>query len=306
LTELIHSKLKGKFSWKYIGECTWYLGMRVTQTYKDIILDQSAYLNETIEKFAHLNIKPCGTPADPTGVMKPTNSTDEKDATFPYLKIVGSLIWLLKTRPDIAFAVSQVARHMSDNCKRHHKAVIRILGYLKKFPQWGIGFIVTNNPSAPWIIEVVVDSSFGDQPGSASSYGYFTLMDGRPVAWRCKKNPNVCTSSCEAEYNGYCEGSKECAFMKQLMEELQFKFNLIMLKGDSMSAKSLAKSWSVSQRTKHIDMRCHYVRHNVLDRKIHGIEYVNTKENVTDMFTKALSNQPLYLFREKTMMRCPA
>jgi hypothetical protein len=165
--------------------------------------------------------------------------------------------------------------------------------------------MVTNDPETPWVVEIVVDSSFCDQPGSASSYGYFTLMDGRPVAWRCKKNPSVCTSTCEAEYNGYCEGSKECTFMKQLLEECKFKFQQITLRGDSVSAKALAKSWSVSQRTKHIEMRCHYVRHNHIDKKTHGIEFVGTKENISDMFTKALSNQPLYLFREKTMMKCP-
>jgi hypothetical protein len=272
LTELIHRKLKEKFRWKNLRECTWYLGMRVSQTYKDIILDQSAYLRELLDKFSHLNIKSSGTPAEPSGVMKPTGPDDIRDERFPYRIAVGSLVWLMKTRPDVAFAVSQVARHMSDHCARHHKAAIRILGYLKKFPFWGMGFVVANTPDTPWLVKVVVDSSFCNQPGSTSSYGYFTLMDGRPIAWRCKKNPSVCTSMCEAEYNGYCEGSKKCTFMKQFLEELRFTFQLIQLRGDSKSAKSLANSGSVSQRTKHIDLRCHYVQHNVIDKKVHGIE----------------------------------
>jgi hypothetical protein len=221
--------------------------------------------------------------------------------------VVGSLIWLCKTRPDISFSVSQCARYMSCHTERHDRAVKRILGYLWKNPSWGIGFDVNQDPdSGPIDVEVHCDASWADViPERQSSYGYNTFINLNVIAWRCKRTPDVCCSSAESEYNSYAEGSKECCFMRSFLEELGIEIrSQIYLRGDSKSADALASQWSISQRTKHMDVRLHFVRHATMTTKKHLLLRIPTTENSSDMHTKALSNVPFRKCRGQTMRPC--
>ena len=164
---------------------------------------------------------------------------------------------------------------------------------------------MTNTPNEPFKIKIIVDSSWADQPDRASSYGFNTYVDTGLIAFRCRKNPSIAGSAGEAEYCAYCQGSRECCFMHQLMTELGFKFDQVMLLGDSNNARSLATAWSVSQRTKHIDINLHQIRHNHLIRRLHGIGRIPTDENDADMHTKPLANVKFSKFRDATMRRCP-
>jgi hypothetical protein len=303
LRSRIHKALVDKFRWKHLGICTWYLGMRVTQTYQDILLDQTAYLKVVLEKYERLITKTYDTPAIPGCSKIMITDEDEFDDQFQFLQIVGCLIWLLKTRTDIAFAVSMVARGMSKHCKRHHKAACRIMGYLKKHPHWGVGFRVTNSPNTPWRVNTYVDSSYGDRPDFSSSYGYVTHTAEGPIASRCKGIPGIVTSICEGEYYAAFEGSKELCFMHMFLSEMKFKFSLFLYT-DNEAAKRIAESWSTSQRTKHFDIRCHYIRYNNLIRKLHEIKGIPGPQNPSDTFTKSQNIQALFFCRDFNMMRC--
>ena len=131
--------------------------MRVQQSYKLISIDQTAYLKEILEKFRKYKLKKYNTPAIPNEPLEPP-AEGEKVSDFPYQSVVGCLIWLLKTRPDIAFAVSQCARFMSNHTAKHDRAALRILGYLLKNPSWAIGFKVNKTPGGPVKVEVFADS----------------------------------------------------------------------------------------------------------------------------------------------------
>jgi hypothetical protein len=303
LRNRIHKALIERFRWKFIGTCTWYLGMRVTQTYHDIKLDQTAFLTTMLERFGHLVKKTHDTPAIPHSRGIVIQDDDIFDEEFPFLSLVGCLIWLLKTRTDIAFATSLIARGVSKHCVRHHRAALRILGYLKKRPNWGIGFKVSQTPEIPWKIHIYADASYADKPDLSSSYGYTTLADGGPISQRCKSLPGICTSICEGEYHAIFEGSKEATFMKMFLDEMKFKYEIILFT-DNEAARRIAQSWSVSQRTKHFDIRCHYVRYNHILRQIHGLEGVPGKRNPADCFTKAQNIEDLTFCRGFLMMEC--
>jgi hypothetical protein len=279
--------------------------MRVTQNYKGIYIDQTAYLKEMIVRFEGLNIKKFDTPASSGEFLFSTTDEDQFDASFPYQSLVGSLIWLLKTRPDIAFAVSQCARYMTGHTKRHDRAAMRILGYLAKHPDWGIGFDMNPNPGGDIKVEIHADSSWADcKPTRFSSYGYNTYMCGGLIAWRCKKTGDVCMSSTEAEYNAYAEGSKECCFMKSFLDEIEVSIeDVIWLRGDSQSADRLATAWSVSQRSKHMDCRTHFVRHSIMTAGKHGLKRIGTKDNTADMHTKPLERQIFNINRGRSCKR---
>jgi hypothetical protein len=306
LRKEIHDAMIKKFRWKDLGPTTWYLGMRVVQTYREITIDQTAYLQEMLLKFGQLQMKKHDTPMIP-GEFLEAPREGEDTTNFPYQSVVGSLIWLCKTRPDISFPVSQCARYMSNHVERHDRAATRILGYLWKNPNWAIGFDVNQNPDGgPVTVEIETDSSWADvRPIRFSSYGYNTYVNGWLVAWRCRRTPDVCTSSAEAEYNAYAEGSKECCFMKSFMDEINVIIReAIKLRGDSKSADALASQWSVSQRTKHMEVRLHFVRHSIMGSKKHILERIGTLDNSADMHTKALSNAPFRKCRGRTMRIC--
>jgi hypothetical protein len=306
LRKKIHDAMIKKFRWKDLGPTTWYLGMRVTQTYKVITIDQTAYLKELLNKWEPTNVKSHDTPAIPGEYLGPATEGEET-TDFTYQSLVGSLIWLLKTRPDIAFAVAQCARHMAKHTARHDKAALRILGYLKRNPCWCIGFDVNQNPqNEPVKVEIFADSSWADAlPYRHSSYGYCTFICASLISWRCKRTPDICCSSTEAEYNAYAEGSKECCFMQSFFQELGIPIEgQILLRGDSKSADGLAKQWSVSQRTKHLEVRLHFIRHAIMESKRHGLLRVGTDDNVADPNTKPLSNIPFRKFRAIMMRMC--
>jgi hypothetical protein len=287
LRKFVHSKMIDKFKWKDLGECTWYLGCRVTQTHKEITIDQTAYLNEILEKFRNLRITNANVPADPkVKLIKGCKSTD-----FPYPEVVGSLIWLVKTRPDIAYAVSACSRHLSCHDESHDKAVLKILGYLQKNPNRGVGYSVNPNPNinAPIDVSMFADSSWADDvPTRKSSYGYFNLLNNGPLSWRSKLSPTVVTGTLSAEYFSNSEATREAMFLIELYIELGICPVLpIPVYTDNKSAQDYSKVQKVTQLSKHMQVKWHVTREQTENGNIEII-WVPTEKNWADIFTKAL------------------
>jgi hypothetical protein len=307
LREQVHKALVDKFKWKDEGICHWYLGMRIRQNYEEISLDQTAFLANMLERFdldGHIPGK--DTPMKRLQVLEPPKQGDLKPK-FPYQAIVGSLIWMTKTRPEIGFSVSQCAKHMSNYNEQHVKAAQYILGYLKKNPNFGLQFKMKNhNSDTPVNIATWVDSSWCDnKEDRSSSYGYVTTIEGEPIAYRFRINPAVCTSAAEAEYNAYCEGPKDARFTQQLFDELKILRNPIDLLGDSMTAEQLAQQWKTNQRTKHMDIRLHFIRH-AIETKVHNKPiHVKSADNTADIFTKALGYNEFTRLRNRLVKPVP-
>jgi hypothetical protein len=158
-------------------------------------LDQTAYLKNVIERFKRFHIRKADTPM--VKVLSDNLASAKCESTnFPHQRLMGSLIWMLKMRPDIVFEVLQCARHMSNHSEEHDAAAMRILGYLVKNPDCDIGWKISDDCAKTIEVKFVVNSSWADVlPTSESFYGYFTLVNGGPVAWRCKRTPAVCMSS---------------------------------------------------------------------------------------------------------------
>ena len=144
LRKYVHKKLKAKFGWKYDGEMQWFLGCHVIQDKFQTTVSQIDFLNALIEKFKGYTIPLSNTPM--TSVLLPPEE-GQTPTDFPYDSLVGSLLWLMHTQPEISFAVAQCAKFSSTHTERHDKAALKILGYLKKFPKYGIFFRKPKNPS---------------------------------------------------------------------------------------------------------------------------------------------------------------
>jgi hypothetical protein len=306
LREEIHKALLKKYKWKKIGLCDWHLGMRVRQTPNEITIDQADYLSTTLKRFGHLKLLLKDTPMKESSVLLPCEPEDEI-TDFPYQCIVGCLIWLCKTRYDICFAVSQVARFMRGFGAAHVDAVLWILGYLTKNPNYGLGFQINKGNIKQMLISLASDSSWADVlPQRQSSYGYFALFNGNCFCGVSKKTPMIAIHNCEAEYYAFCELCREAKFIFNFLTECRFDF-VVPFRGliDNQAAKRIVESWKVSQRTKHIDVACQYSREIVIDEKVVKPEYVPTGENFSDILTKALAKVKISKFRGMVLVNVP-
>ena len=236
-----------------------------------------------------LGCKPAGTPMEPTrrsGTEEESSPTD-KDR---YQRLVGKLIYLTHTRPDIGFAVSVASRHMTNPTENHMKAVNRILQYLKGTPGRGLHF--AKNPNRG--IEVYTDADWaGSVTDRKSTTGYCSYVWGNLVTWRSKKQSVVARSSAEAEFRALAHGICEGIWLQRMLEELKiFTSYTMKILCDNKAAISIAKNPVHHDRTKHVEIDRHFIKEK-LDNGIASLEYTPSCQQTADILTKALS-KPTY------------
>ena len=224
LREEIHTKLYDCFKWKNDGKCSWFLGCTVKQNANEITVDQCAYLETVLKSFEKYDVKLSNVPANTKLLSALTE--DEPITDFPYSSLVGSLNWLTKTRPEISFAVLQCSHYLHNHAQCHDEAALKVFGYLKKNPNLGLCFPKSHFNKEELFVDAYADSSNADcLDDRKSSYGYTLRANGRPLSWRSKKSPQVCLSSCEAEYHAMSECAWEIKFARNLLKDLELPSN---------------------------------------------------------------------------------
>ena len=224
LREEIHTKLYDRFKWKNDGKCSWFLGCAVKPNANEITVDQCAYLETVLKSFEKYDVKLSNVPANTKLLSALTE--DEPITDFPYSSLVGSLNWLMKTRPEISFAVSQCSRYLHNHVQCHDEAALKVLGYLKKNPNLGLYFPKSHFNKEELFVDAYADLSNVDcLDDRKSSYGYTLRANGRPLSWHSKKSPQVCLSSCKAEYYAMSECAQEIKFARNLLKDLELPSN---------------------------------------------------------------------------------
>ncbi|XP_074300939.1 secreted RxLR effector protein 161-like [Silene latifolia] len=203
-----------------------------------------------------------------------------------YRKLVGKLNFLVHTRPDIAFAVQLLSQFMAFPRDNHMTAAIHVLKYLAKDVSQGI---LLNNKSS-FQLEGFCDADWAACPQTRRSVsGYIVFLGGSLISWKSKKQQTVSLSSAEAEYRSLRRLTAELAWLSRLLKELEVpNIQAIPVKCDSQAAIHIAKNPVFHERTKHIDLDCHFVREKLLEGLI-SLSYVPTKQQPADFFTKSLS-----------------
>jgi hypothetical protein len=296
LRKRIHESLKTKYKWKHIGVCDWHLGMRITQNMEKITIDQTAYLNTILDRFEKFPIHKTDSPMKDI-LEPPVDGIPVTD--FPYQSIVGCLIWMTKTRYDISYSVSKVAQYMSNHTEVQDRAVLQILGYLRKHPNWGVGFTCnTGSCEDPIDLRFASDSSWADcLPNRESSYGVMSFFNGDCFQCKSSKTPGVCHDVHQAEYHAIFKAGGQFKFLSQLFDEMGLKIRRpVPLQTDSNAAIATLGSNRVTQRSKHMDMRCHATRELLEEERIYA-EKVASADNRSDVCTKP------YAPHEMTAMR---
>jgi hypothetical protein len=225
-------------------------------------------------------------------------SVDEGDLvedTTMYRRIVGSLIYMTITRLDLNYAVGVVNQFMQIPRKPHLDAVRRILKYIKHTLQCGIFYEAESQLQVHGYTNVDWVGNVSDR---RSTSGFMFSFGSGAVSWSSKKQPTVALSSTEAKYKGATITTCEVVWLHKLLLDLgQLVDVLVVIYCDNISSILLANNPVYHARTKHIEMHYHFIRKKVLAKEIDLI-HVSTKNQVADIFTKALGIDKLKKFRQ--------
>ena len=262
----------------------YFLGVEVTRSKKGIFLSQRKYVLDLLSEIGKLGAKPFST------LMAPNSQLTKDGELFEdperYRRLVGKLNYLTVTRPDIAYSVSVVSQYMSSPTVDHWKTVEQILGYLKGAP--GRGILYSNHGHNK--IECFSEADWaGCKEDRRSTSGYCVFVGGNLVSWKSKKQNVVSRSSAESEYRAMAQSVCEVMWIHQLLSELGLEVSMpAKLWCDNQAAIHIASNPVFHERTKHIEIDCHFVREKIQQGLI-STGYVKTGEQLGDIFTKALN-----------------
>jgi len=281
----VKKALNKEFQVKDLGQMKYFLGMEVARSKKGISISQKKYILDLLEETGMLGCRPSDTP------IRADKISDDEDLGKAvdmgrYQRMVGKLIYLSHTRPDIAYAVSVVSQHSHDPKQKHLNEVYRILRYLKGSPGLGLLFKKSDKRS----VEMLTDADWaGDQDDRRSTSGYVTYVWGNLVTWRSKKQSVVAKSSAEAEFRAIALGICEGLWVKRVLEELRMPMKLpIRLHSDNMAAINMSHNPIQHDRTKHVEIDRHFIREKI-DAKTIDLKYIPSKEQTADVLTKGLT-----------------
>jgi len=289
--------LSAEYEMSDLGEAEYILGIKVQRDrpQRSIYLSQQSYIEEVLQRFDMHNSKPVDTPMHTdTKLTKPADDEPHSSPSIPYQSAVGSLMYALTcTRPDIAFAVSTVSRFSSRYTEQHWKAVKRIMRYLQRTKHYRLrlGSSIDSSSSPPSIeLSAYCDADWASDPVQRrSTAGYAFFIGSGAVSWGSKLMHTPALSATEAEYMTATEAAKEAIWLRQLLDLLGFtqqKPTVILC--DNQGAIALTKNPAHHSRTKHIELRHHYIRHQALAGHLELV-YCPTEEMTADVLTKPLA-----------------
>jgi transposase InsO family protein len=276
----------------HAGEARSVLGMLVKRDRKrrTVSLSQPGYIGAILRQYGMEDANGISTPMDPNVTLGSEHSPRtererEEMLCVPYQEAIGSLMYAAHTtRPDILFAVMHLSQFCKDPGIAHWTAVKRIFRYLKHTQNYALMYGETDSG-----LEGFTDADWGSQFHRHSVSGYFWMLNGGAISFRSKTQKVVALSSTEAEYIGTTDAAKEGIWLRTLISEVYSKIKgPTLLHCDNQSAITLAKNPAYHARTKHIDIRFHFIREAVANGHF-ILEYCPTNDMPADALTKALN-----------------
>ncbi|CAL5324316.1 unnamed protein product [Camellia sinensis] len=284
--------LSVRFQMKELGQLKHFLGLEVDRTQEGIFLCQQKYAKDLLKKFGMLECKPISTPMEQNAKMCAHDGKDLNDATM-YRQLVGSLLYLTLTRPDISYAVGVMSRYMQNPKKPHLDAVRRILRYVNDTMDCGL--LYKKGEDCKLVGYCDADYA-GDDDTRRSTTGYVFMLGSGAISWCSKRQPTVSLSTTEAEYRAAAMAAQESTWLIRLMNDLhQLVDYAIPLYCDNQSAVRLAENPVFHARTKHVEVHYHFIREKVLEEEIE-MRQIKSEDQVADLFTKGLSGSKFESF----------
>ncbi|KAK6126820.1 hypothetical protein DH2020_039438 [Rehmannia glutinosa] len=278
--------MQGEFEMSMMGELNFFLGLQIKQCQEGIYISQSKYTKELLKKFGIEEGRTVSTPMA-TNVKIDKDEKGKSVDESKYRGMIGSLLYLTASRPDILHAVCLCARFQSNPKESHMSAVKRIFRYLKGTIQYGL-FYPKNENEGGFKLVGHSDSDYARcRVDKKSTSGTCQMLGNRLVSWFSKKQNSIATSTAEAEYIDMGSCCAKVLWMRQQLRDYDIEETEIPIMCDNTSAIAITQNPVLHSRTKHIDFRYHFIRDHV-EWKYITLEYISTSEAVNDIFTKPL------------------
>ncbi|CAM8984877.1 unnamed protein product [Rhodiola kirilowii] len=289
LIESIKSFIHEKFRIKDLGTLKYFLGLEVARNSTGIFLHQRKYAVDLLTECGLLNCKPAKTPL-PLKHQLSLSDAAPLDDLMEYRKLIGKLIYLTITRPDLSHTVHIISQFMNIPTSDHLKAAHRLLRYIKNAPAQGIFFFASSKLS----LSIYCDADWAACPLTRRSVtGFCTLLGNSLISWKIKKQAIVSRSSAESEYRAMAAASSEVLWLIRLFANMKVTIPTpVSIYCDNQAAIHIAKNVVFHERTNHIELDCHFIRHHV-NSKVLSPLYVPTLEQPADLFTKQLPSDHL-------------
>uniref|UniRef100_A0A2N9HM25 Integrase catalytic domain-containing protein n=1 Tax=Fagus sylvatica TaxID=28930 RepID=A0A2N9HM25_FAGSY len=272
------------FEMKDLGPLSYFLGLEVSSSSDGYYLTQAKYTSDLISRAGITDSKIVDTPIEYNNRLNTHDGEPLPDATL-YRQLVGSLVYLTVTRPDISYAVHIVSQFMAAPRSLHYAAVLRILRYLKGTLFHGLHF----SSQSSLTLQAYSDADWaGDPTDRRSTTGYCFLLGDSLISWRSKKQSVVARSSTEAEYRALADTTAELLWLRWLLQDLGIDCSTaVPIHCDNQSAIQIAHNDVFHERTKHIEIDCHFVRHHLLQGTLQ-LRSVSSQDQLADIFTKPM------------------
>lgn len=280
-------ELNRQFETKDLGHITHYLGMQISREDDGTFtLSQKYKIQETIEEFGLQEAKTASTPMETSYLKEPNDQSNLLQDNHLYRKAIGKLLYIATiTRPDISTAVGILSRKVSKPTKMDWNAVKRVIRYLKGTINKKLKLSARTSHK----LTGYVDADWaGDKSDRKSTSGYLFSIGEGLISWTSKKQSSVALSSTEAEYIAAAHASQEVVWLMQLLSDLGMpQEGPIKIYEDNQGCLALAQTERVNPRTKHIDVKHHFLR-DLQEQGLIELNYCPTEDMTADILTKPL------------------
>ena len=286
LIQATKDMLNSNFKMKDLDVVSTFLGMQVSQSVQGISLNLAKYLSGVLADFGMSDCNSVTTPFASNDVFTPDGSPLSDAEVTQYRSMVGKILFASNTvRPDLAFAASTLSRFIKSPYSNHLASAKHLLRYIKGTLHLGLKF----TKQAEFKLVGYCDADWAaDKNDRKSITGYVFLLGGTVVTWKSKKQQTVALSSTEAEYMALSDAVKEVLWLKQFLAGIGLKsMSTPMIYEDNEGCKHLAEHPFEHPRTKHIDIRHHFLRDHIANEELKLVS-ISTDNMMADMLTKNL------------------
>jgi len=285
------------------GEVTEYLGCELVRDRKARTgqLIQAGYAERVLRVFNMWDCNPVATPMDPNVRLSKLDCPEVVDPLLhrKYRSIVGCLSYLVNmTRPDLAFSFSQLSKFLQYPGEAHLAAAYRVLAYVKGTLHQGLSWhdpgAGSRNKLSGW-----VDSDFASDIDTRKSMtGYLMVLNGGPISWKASRQGGVTLSSSEAEFVAASQAGQEVLYLRALLKGFAYlQHGPTEIWEDNASCILMSENPTNRERSRHVDVRVHFLRDMVRDGSVKLIKCAGT-QNVADALTKSLPRPAFHKHRE--------
>ena len=287
------AKLKERFEMEDLGEIHHCLSMSIRRdrAAKELTISHKTYLESMLKRFGMYDCKPVSTPMETGRKHEKLADGETPLKTREYQAAIGSLTLVtyaaIATRPDLSSAVGVLSQFMSNPGQEHWLGIKRIFRYIKGTLDYSLKFEASSDEEFKLCGYADADWA-GDVTSRKSTTGYVFQLGNATISWKSKRQTVVALSSTEAEYVALCAAAQETVWLRHLLASIRFKQkDATVVHEDNQGTIALTKNPKNHSRTKHIDIKYHFVREAV-EKKDVRLVYCPIEKMVADILTKAL------------------